>query len=80
MATSVPLPKWFYAKAIGKRLGAIMFLIDPTWPMRLFGKLLCIAFGKSVSPLSCSFTSKDAKFAQTYFSPLKICVYVAFGY
>jgi len=77
MATSVPLPKWFYAKAIGKRLGTIMFLIDP---MRLFG-IYCFAFGKSVSPLSCSFTSKDAKFAQTLFFAFEnMCVYVASGH
>ena len=35
---SVSLPKWFYAKATGKRVGVIVFLMDHTCSMHLFGK------------------------------------------
>jgi hypothetical protein len=37
-ATSVSLPKWFYAKATSKRVGVIVFLKDHTCSMHLFGK------------------------------------------
>ena len=35
---SVSLPKWFYAKATSERVGVIVFLMDHTCSMHLFGK------------------------------------------
>ena len=62
---SVSLPKWFYAKATSERVGVIVFLMDHTCSMHLFGKTRWI--WQRVSHLSLGLNNTVAKFQQTCF-------------